>query len=227
MWLCLRHQLLFCRLINKDLRVSILMIKKIARSILILSSSIWVANQAYAQTPEKLVVHLDKPGAKIQPTMWGIFFEDINFGADGGLYAEMVKNRSFEFNDPLMGWDDKLVGGAEASILIVNRTSSTNPRYASISLKNGKGSYVLTNEGFRGMGFEKDHRYNFSIMAHDVDGNAKVNVEAVDESGKPVGRASLEDIEGDWKTYHVSFTATATAVKGKLNLIFEGQGKIE
>jgi alpha-N-arabinofuranosidase len=51
-----------------------------------------------------LSVMLDKPGAKIQPTMWGIFFEDINFAADGGLYAELVKNRSFEFAAPMMGW---------------------------------------------------------------------------------------------------------------------------
>ncbi len=203
------------------------MIKKIARTILILSSSIWMANQVYAQAPEKLVVHLDKPGAKIEPTMWGIFFEDINFGADGGLYAEMVKNRSFEFNDPLMGWDDKLVDGAEGSILIVNRTSSTNPRFAGVSLKNRKGSYVLTNEGFRGMGFEKDHQYNFSVMAHAVEGNVKVSVEAVNESGKPIGRATLEDVKGDWKTYHVSFSAGETSSKGKLNVIFEGQGKIE
>src|SRR5450631_3288643 len=49
-------------------------------------------------------VQADKPGAKINPAMWGIFFEDINFGADGGVYAELVKNRSFEFPDPLMGW---------------------------------------------------------------------------------------------------------------------------
>lgn len=46
---------------------------------------------------QPLVVNADKPTASIQPTMWGIFFEDINFAADGGLYAELVKNRSFEF----------------------------------------------------------------------------------------------------------------------------------
>jgi alpha-L-arabinofuranosidase len=52
-----------------------------------------------------LTVQADKPGARINPAMWGIFFEDINFGADGGLYAEMVKNRSFEFPDPVDGLD--------------------------------------------------------------------------------------------------------------------------
>ena len=51
-----------------------------------------------------IIVQTDKPGAKINPAMWGIFFEDINFGADGGLYAELVKNGSFAFPDALMGW---------------------------------------------------------------------------------------------------------------------------
>ena len=55
----------------------------------------------------KLTVQVDKPIAEIQPTMWGIFFEDINFGADGGFYAEFVKNRSFEFDMPLMGWTEQ------------------------------------------------------------------------------------------------------------------------
>src|SRR6187402_1150956 len=51
-----------------------------------------------------LEVNTSKTITKIQPTMYGVFFEDINFAADGGLYAEMIKNRSFEFEAPLMGW---------------------------------------------------------------------------------------------------------------------------
>ncbi|GAB2559106.1 hypothetical protein [Spirosoma areae] len=58
----------------------------------------------HAQPPPVLRVNVAQPVAEIQPTMWGVFFEDINFGADGGIYAEMVKNRSFEFFRPLMGW---------------------------------------------------------------------------------------------------------------------------
>ena len=58
----------------------------------------------YAQITT-LEVDASQSIAKIQPTMYGIFFEDINFAADGGLYAEMIKNRSFEFDEPLMGWE--------------------------------------------------------------------------------------------------------------------------
>ena len=57
-----------------------------------------------AQQATEINVVLSKPLAEVQPTMWGVFFEDINFAADGGLYAELVKNRSFEFSLPLMGW---------------------------------------------------------------------------------------------------------------------------
>ena len=58
-----------------------------------------------AQTTNNFVVQANKVGAEIQPTMYGLFFEDINFGADGGLYAELVKNRSFEFPQNFMGWN--------------------------------------------------------------------------------------------------------------------------
>src|SRR5689334_20508104 len=51
-----------------------------------------------------IVVQVDKPRAAVSPNQFGIFFEDINFGADGGIYAELIKNRSFEFPDGLMGW---------------------------------------------------------------------------------------------------------------------------
>ena len=54
-----------------------------------------------------IIIQVNKPVAVIQPTMWGVFFEDINLGADGGIYAELVKNRSFEFYKPLMGWNVK------------------------------------------------------------------------------------------------------------------------
>ena len=58
----------------------------------------------YAQQKDNIIVNANKAVADVQPTMWGVFFEDINLGADGGIYAEMVKNRSFEFYKPLMGW---------------------------------------------------------------------------------------------------------------------------
>src|SRR5579859_5497648 len=66
------------------------------------------------KNPVSITVLTGRPGAKINPAMWGIFFEDINFGADGGLYAELVKNRGFEFPDPMMGWTKLPAGQAQS-----------------------------------------------------------------------------------------------------------------
>ena len=98
-------------------------------------------------------IHADQPGAKINPAMWGIFFEDINFGADGGLYAELVKNRGFEFPDPLMGWSVNRAQMVHGEVTV--RTNApfnlANPHY--IRLRSDGGAlFGVSNEGFRGMG---------------------------------------------------------------------------
>src|SRR5688572_21225065 len=94
---------------------------------------------------KKFTVHADKVIAPISPTMWGIFFEDINFAADGGLYAEMIKNRSFEFPMPMTGWRE-IKNNATGKILVEN---TGNTRYAKIRVDAPSGNYGLSNEGFR------------------------------------------------------------------------------
>ena len=91
---------------------------------------------AQAQTKDIIKVNASAITADIQPTMWGIFFEDINMGADGGLYAEMVKNRSFEFNMPLMGWKTSGSKVKEGDFLVLNRkaSDSINPRYLHVNV---------------------------------------------------------------------------------------------
>ena len=74
-------------------------------STLLAGALLSLAQTAMAQGEHKILVQANKPGATVQPTMYGIFFEDINFGADGGLYADLVENRSFEFPQHLMGWE--------------------------------------------------------------------------------------------------------------------------
>ena len=105
----------------------------------------------------KLTVVADKPIASIAPTMWGVFFEDINFGADGGLYAELVKNRSFEFPTAMMGWRESRVNYQKGRFHIINRSdNSANARFARITINDPEGNYSLSNEGFRGIGFHKE-----------------------------------------------------------------------
>jgi alpha-N-arabinofuranosidase len=119
---------------------------------------------------------------KIQPTMYGIFFEDINQAADGGLYAELVKNRSFEFYNPLMGWlqpksdvhsENKNSGYAN----IIDEIGNTNHNYARITINNAN-NYELINEGFKGIGLHQNAKYNLSFSSQNVSGEVQsVNFE--------------------------------------------------
>ena len=106
-----------------------------------------------SQTAQPIIVKIDQPGAAIQPAMWGIFFEDINFGADGGIYAELVKNRSFEFYKPRTGWKVDVASKDSSHFVIQNRSEldENNPRFARIMLNEGTGKLSITNSGFRGM----------------------------------------------------------------------------
>ena len=70
----------------------------------LLSLAVVMGTTLTAMAQLTMDVNTKKLGAPIQSTMYGIFFEDINYAADGGLYGELVKNRSFEFPQHLMGW---------------------------------------------------------------------------------------------------------------------------
>ena len=182
-----------------------------------------------AQPASPIIVKVGQPKAAIQPTMWGIFFEDINMAADGGIYAELVKNRSFEFAKPLMGW--KIIKpDTTTGVLIINQSESNpvNPRYARISIAEGEKSFGLSNEGFRGMGIKKDMTYHFSILARQKEGGSlSMRIELVNSTGAIIGKAILAPNEKNWKKYTVDFTSNATEQKAKLNIWFEGKGSLD
>jgi len=198
-------------------------------------------SQSNAQAKCMINVKVDKPVATVQPTMWGIFFEDINMGADGGIYAELVKNRSFEFYKPLAGWTvqpadisyvpfQKQFG--EGTVMIVNRQekNTANPRFIRIAANNvSKRSLGLTNEGFDGMGIRKNVQYNFSMMYHQQAAGFKLYIELVDSTGKNLGSTSVTPSESgnEWHKVSASFVATSTESKGRMNIWFEGNGVID
>ena len=195
----------------------------------LIGTFILLSGHLSAQTGKTLVVKVDEPISSIQPTMWGIFFEDINLAADGGIYAELVKNRSFEFAKPLMGWKI-LKKDATEGVLIINRSevNGSNPRFARITRSNADEKSGLENEGFRGMGIKKGMTYHFSLLARSTERNPlQIRVELVGEKGEVIGTASLFPESGDWKMYNVDFGATATDPKARLDLWFEGKGALD
>ncbi|HEV8270470.1 MAG TPA: alpha-L-arabinofuranosidase C-terminal domain-containing protein [Chitinophagaceae bacterium] len=177
----------------------------------------------------KLTVIADKPVTAVAPTMWGVFFEDINFGADGGLYAELVKNRSFEFPIAMMGWDDERINYQKGSIVIINKSdNSGNSRFARVGINNAEGNFSLTNEGFRGMGFHKEKQYDFCMMIRAEQPNdIKIKIQLLNYAGKVIGNGSVENFGKDWKKYSATITTNDTAQRGRLNLVFEGKGVID
>jgi len=183
-----------------------------------------------SQSNNVFTVKANELKATIQPTMWGIFFEDINLGADGGVYAELVKNRSFEFAAPLMGWREQRKEGGSGNLLVLNRsnTNESNPRYIRATVTSDKGAYGLSNEGFRGMGIKATNQYNFSVLARQYkNSNITVNIELINAKGEKIGSTSLTPKGEEWKKYAVSFTATTTEPKAKLNIWLQGKGAVD
>lgn len=126
-----------------------------------------------AMAANTLTVQVNKPGAKVPDTMYGIFFEDINYAADGGLYAEMVKNRSFEFPQSLLGWTT--FGKVEVKD---DGPFDRNPHYVRLLPSGHNDKYTgLENEGFFGVTFHKDSVYKFSAYMRAPEKAAKIRVE--------------------------------------------------
>ncbi|AOC96524.1 Extracellular exo-alpha-L-arabinofuranosidase precursor [Flavobacterium anhuiense] len=182
---------------------------------------------------QKVVLEVDasKTITKIQPTMFGLFFEDINFAADGGLYAEMIKNRSFEFEKPLMGWEqpksNRSSMNKESGMALPINVAANNTNFCRVEINNDKG-YALINEGFRGMGVKKDARYNLSFKAANHKGAIrKIIFQLIDKDQKVLGETSVVPKSDEWTNYTAQFAATETEAKAKLKITFEGTGTID
>jgi alpha-N-arabinofuranosidase len=185
---------------------------------------------AQAQTPRVYTIQADKIKTPIQKTMYGIFFEDINLAADGGVYAELIKNRSFEFNMPLMGWEEHKKDGGNGRVEVINRADETpeNAHFIKAYVTTAAGSFGLENEGFRGMGIKEGEEYNFSVMAkQDGAANVKLNIELRGDNDAIIGKAELSPADKEWNRYSVKLKSTATVQKGKLYVWLSGEGVVD
>jgi len=173
-------------------------------------------------------VQADRPGAKINPAMWGIFFEDINFGADGGLYAELVKNGSYAFPDTLMGWfkiSPSLAKG-ELEVRADNPSNPASPNYLRIRSE-AIAPFGACNEGFRGMGVRQGEAYDFSVQIRGAEGSPRVIVELVGSDGTTLDAARLANITSGWKPVRATLRPKDTDARARLNVILEGGGAVD
>ena len=181
-----------------------------------------------AKSSISITVLTGRPGPKINPAMWGVFFEDINFGADGGLYAELVKNRSFEFPDPLMGWTRISPSLARGQLSIRNDKpfDPANPHYLRIQSE-GTAPFGVANEGFRGIGLRDDETYDFSTQIRVVSGAPRVNVQLYGTDGTLLASAPLQGFSSGWKKFTATLCPTDTDPKARLQIVLEGKGAVD
>jgi hypothetical protein len=182
-----------------------------------------------ALTQVTLTVQTDQPGAAINPAMWGVFFEDINFGADGGLYAELVKNRSFEFPDALMGWHEVKLSALSGSLLVHDQDPAipANSHYLRVTADQ-PGGFGVSNEGFRGIGVKAGETYLFSAQVRKVLGDGvKVRVELVTADGRVLAQDQLTGLKPRWAKETATLKPVATEAKAVLRVVVDGQGTVD
>ena len=179
----------------------------------------------HAQDVSNLVIQTNKIGAPIQPTMYGLFFEDINYAADGGLYAELIKNRSFEFPQNFMGWNT--FGNIQ---LMNDGPFDQNPHYVRLSNAGHNHKHTgLENEGFFGIGVTKGEEYRFSVWARGK--GQKISMELIKNNTMEEGQAfvveNMDITSDDWKQYELVFTSPRTEAKAHLRIFLESPGTVD
>jgi len=173
-----------------------------------------------------ITVDVTKPGAKISPLLWGIFFEDINHSTDGGIYPELVRNRSFEDSDQPDSW--KLAqadaGGSEMSVDTSKPLNPFNRRSLRLKLN---GAVTLVNEGFWGMAMEKGKGYTFRCAARAADGfKGALHVVLRGKQRGELARASIEGLSDGWKQFTAELTPADTDPKASLAIELPGTGTV-
>ena len=167
---------------------------------------------------------VDKIGSTIQPTMYGVFFEDINFGADGGLYAELIKNRSFEFEYPFTGWTPF----GDVSIRSDKPCFDRNPHYARLINRKQLTGTGLINEGFKGIGIKTNEKYDLSFYARTLKNETmKLKIEIVSDKNDIIESKEVSINSKSWNKYMITFAPMQTCSKSSIRITMLTTGVLD
>ena len=179
---------------------------------------------APADSAVDLRVNLARPVAEADDRMYGIFFEDINFGADGGLYAELVKNRSFEFPQHLVGWTPF----GQVSVRDEQPCFERNPHYVHLEQTTQLTGAGLDNEGFRGIGLRQGADYRFRVYARNCAAHlATLDVELVGADGATLCKGTLKVADAQWQPYELILRSPLTEPKARLRVVMRQAGSVD
>ena len=183
-----------------------------------------------ARTAASIKVRVDKPGVKVSPTLWGIFYEEINCSGDGGLYAEMVRNRSFEDAEKPDNWTLVQEGGCEAEMSVVKKepAGEFNRRALRLEIrKGGSGRAGAANGGWWGMGVKAGEACALTVIARAGEGfEGPLGVTIEGAEGKVLATGSIEGLSSQWKRISLDLVPSATDPKARLVLAAARPGTV-
>jgi alpha-L-arabinofuranosidase len=181
----------------------------------------------------KITVEVNKPEHTISPMLFGIFFEDINLSADGGIYPELIRNLSFEDADSLQNW--KFVSAdnkSTASLCIADVQARPpipplNPFNRKSLFVNANGSFVLENFGYWGMNIVKGSSYSFKLAARSTEEfNAPLIIRIMSSAGEKLASGEIKGFENNWKYFSLNLTASGNDPNAHIEISGEGIGKL-
>lgn len=166
-------------------------------------------------------------GPKVSPVMHGIFFEDINYAGDGGLYAELVENRSFEHREGLYSWREEKRGGSGKMALSDDRPlNPNNPHFLRLDITFP--SYGVSNLGYGGIPLKAGEAYRFSVYARAKEGyrgGLKVQLEA--QNGTALAEGKIPKLTRDWQKYTLLLSPKATDPASRLAVLADAPGQVD
>jgi Alpha-L-arabinofuranosidase len=181
----------------------------------------------------QLDVEANKQGVAISPNLFGAFFEDINYAADGGLYAELVQNRSFEFASHAKHWSLVRKGGDEVDgtfkIAGENPLNPNNPNYAQVTapkIKTGQ-EFGISNSGFGGIPILAGESYNFSFYARSGNYNGLLKISLEDMDQHVFATAQIAMITNRWQKYSGKLQSNTTENRARLVVTLTGPGTVD
>lgn len=177
----------------------------------------------------RLVIDGENKGIDISDNLYGLFFEDINFALDGGMYAEKVINRSFEFADELANNGNlhgyTVLKGANLEVINKNGLNENNPSYAKLTTSEKNVGFL--NDGFlEGMYFEKDKDYRFTVYIKSDSYKDRIKVSLKDKKGNEIGVGYFDDITNEWDKKEVIIKSNETVENGCLSFTLENEGEV-
>jgi alpha-L-arabinofuranosidase len=183
-------------------------------------------------------------GKKISPDLFGLFFEDINYSADGGLYAELVQNRSFEYNpterkewNPFSYWEYYTPGYSYGRISVETTTPihPNNPHYIVLDIEHvgkeikytGLAGVGIKNSGFDGIVIRKGEKYNFSMFACQLSNNpVSLTICLQNTKGEVLAENKFITSSADWKKYTANLNAIESSDTANLVILATTEGKL-